>query len=60
MTGKDAAEALGIKPPYLYALEGGKKQPSSKLIEQIGQLYGRPVAFFLRDDQQMVMANTNS
>ncbi len=50
----DASNRLSITPEYLSMLENGHKQPSSKLINNMCDLYRQTAAFFLRQDQQIV------
>ncbi len=49
---KDAAESLSIAPEYLSMLENGHRQPSSKLVVKMCELFTRPAAFFLTGDHQ--------
>lgn len=50
ITAEDAATQLNVAPEYLSMLENGHRQPSSKLIGRMAEVYQRPVAYFLKTE----------
>lgn len=50
---KDVADALGITPAYVNAIEAGKREPSMKLIPEYAQILGvdENTLFYFRNPQ---------
>jgi len=49
------AQHLDIPRPAVSAMERGTRKVSSVELKQLAQLYGRPVSFFLGEDEDPVL-----
>lgn len=53
---KTVAADFRITPEYLSMIENGHRQPSQNLILKMSELYGKPVNYFLKNND--IQANT--